>query len=135
MVEVVGLAAATVAGLDMVRWNGKYVDIGNRVPQTVTLPATKIITQQIKWLGVTHYNPWIVPTALDLLVRTKDLRILHVVEAEQQQRGLLCRLSSQHPTAEHENSRQRRPRGAHGSRSPCTRRTKQRSGPMSVTAS
>jgi len=72
VVEVVGLAAATVEGLDMVRLNGKYVDIGNIVPQTVTLPAAKVITRQIKWLGVTHYDPWIVPAALDLLVRTKD---------------------------------------------------------------
>ena len=72
VVEVVGLASATVEGLDMVRLNGKYVDIGNIVPQTVTLPATKVITQQIKWLGVTHYDPWIVPAALDMLVRTLD---------------------------------------------------------------
>jgi threonine dehydrogenase-like Zn-dependent dehydrogenase len=56
----------------MVRANGTYVDIGNIVPQTITLPATKVITQQIKWLGVTHYDPWIVPVALDLLVRTRD---------------------------------------------------------------
>ena len=56
----------------MVRLNGKYVDIGNIVPQTVTIPATKVITQQIKWLGVTHYDPWIVPAALDMLVRTRD---------------------------------------------------------------
>jgi threonine dehydrogenase-like Zn-dependent dehydrogenase len=72
VVEVVGVAAATVEGLDMVRLNGKYVDIGNIVPQTVTLPATKVITNQIKWLGVTHYDPWIVPAALDFLVRTRD---------------------------------------------------------------
>jgi threonine dehydrogenase-like Zn-dependent dehydrogenase len=61
-----------VEGLDMVRINGTYVDIGNIVPQTVTLPATKIISQQIRWLGLMHYNPWIIPAALDLLVRTKD---------------------------------------------------------------
>ena len=72
VVEVVGLAAATVEGLDMVRINGQYVDIGNIVPQTVTLPATKVITQQIKWHGVTHYDPWIIPVALDMLVRTRD---------------------------------------------------------------
>ncbi len=72
VVEVVGIAAATLEGLDMVRINGKYVDIGNIIPQTITLPATKIISQQIKWLGVTHYDPWIVPAALDMLVRTKD---------------------------------------------------------------
>jgi threonine dehydrogenase-like Zn-dependent dehydrogenase len=56
----------------MVRINGQYVDIGNIVPQTVTLPATKVITQQIKWHGVTHYDPWIIPVALDMLVRTRD---------------------------------------------------------------
>jgi L-iditol 2-dehydrogenase len=72
VVEVVGIAAATSEGLDMVRVNGTYVDIGNIVPQTVTLPATKIITQQIKWRGLMHYNPWIMPGALDFLVRTKD---------------------------------------------------------------
>lgn len=72
VVEVVGIAAATLEGLDMVRINGTYVDIGNIVPQPVTLPATKIITQQITWRGLMHYNPWIVPSALDFLVRTKE---------------------------------------------------------------
>ena len=72
VVEVVGIAAATVEGLDMVRLNGQYVDIGNIVPQPVTIPATKVITNQIKWLGVTHYDPWIMPAALDFLVRTRE---------------------------------------------------------------
>ena len=72
VVEVVGLAAATVEGLDMVRFNGKFVDIGNIVPQPVSFPATKVITQQIQWRGLMHYNPWIMPAALDFLVRTKD---------------------------------------------------------------
>ncbi len=72
VVEVVGIAAATVEGLDMVRFNGKFVDIGNIVPQPVSFPATKVISQQIKWMGLMHYNPWIMPSALDLLVRTKD---------------------------------------------------------------
>jgi threonine dehydrogenase-like Zn-dependent dehydrogenase len=72
VVEVVGIAAATLEGLDMVRVNGTFVDIGNIVPQPVTLPATKIITQQITWRGLMHYNPWIVPAALDFLVRTKE---------------------------------------------------------------
>lgn len=72
VVEVVGIAAATVEGLDMVRFNGKFIDIGNIVPQTVSFPATKVITQQIHWTGLMHYNPWIMPAALDFLVRTKD---------------------------------------------------------------
>lgn len=72
VVEVVGVAAATEEGLDMVRTNGTYVDIGNIVPDTITLPATKVISRQIKWQGLMHYDPWIVPTALDMLVRTRD---------------------------------------------------------------
>ena len=72
VVEVVGIAAATVEGLDMVRFNGKFVDIGNIVPQPVSFPATKVITNQIQWRGLMHYNPWIMPAALDFLVRTKD---------------------------------------------------------------
>jgi L-iditol 2-dehydrogenase len=72
VMEVVGIAAATVEGLDMVRINGTFVDIGNIVPQAVTFPATKVITKQIKWRGLMHYNPWIMPAALDFLVRTKD---------------------------------------------------------------
>ena len=72
VVEVVGIAAATVEGLDMVRFNGKFVDIGNIVPQPVSFPATKVITNQIQWRGLMHYNPWIMPAALDLLVRTKE---------------------------------------------------------------
>ena len=47
-------------------------NIGNIVPQTVTFPATKVITQQIQWRGLMHYNPWIMPAALDFLVRTRD---------------------------------------------------------------
>jgi threonine dehydrogenase-like Zn-dependent dehydrogenase len=72
VVEVVGIAAATVEGLDMVRVNGKFVDIGNIVPQHVSFPATKVITNQIQWRGLMHYNPWIMPAALDFLVRTQE---------------------------------------------------------------
>jgi threonine dehydrogenase-like Zn-dependent dehydrogenase len=72
VLELVGIAAATVEGLDMVRVNGAFVDIGNIVPQTVTFPATKVITQQIRWKGLMHYNPWIMPAALDFLVRTRE---------------------------------------------------------------
>ena len=72
VMELVGIAAATVEGLDMLRINGTFVDIGNIVPQPVSFPATKVITQQIHWTGLMHYNPWIMPAALDFLVRTKD---------------------------------------------------------------
>src|SRR5437879_11806101 len=63
VVEVVGIAAATVEGLDMVRIGGKFVDIGNIVPQPVSFPAIKVISQQIKWTGLMHDNPRLMPSA------------------------------------------------------------------------
>ena len=71
-VEVVGVAAATAEGLDMTRIGGTYLDIGNISGGTVSIAANLIITKQIKWIGVQHYNPWIIPASLDFLVRTKN---------------------------------------------------------------
>jgi threonine dehydrogenase-like Zn-dependent dehydrogenase len=72
VVEVVGVPAATLEGLEMVRTAGKYVDIGNILPTPIDLPADKVIRQQIRWMGVTAYDPWIIPAGLDFLVRTRD---------------------------------------------------------------
>lgn len=72
VVEVVGIAAATLEGLDMVRTNGKYVDIGNIGGGSIEFAARKIINNQTQWLGTTHYNPWIVEAALQFLVRVQD---------------------------------------------------------------
>ena len=72
VVEVVGIAAALLEGLDMVRVNGKYIDIGNIGGGSVELVTQKVIGKQTQWLGTTHYNPWIVEAALQFLVRTQD---------------------------------------------------------------
>ena len=72
VVEVVGVAAATYEGLDMVRVGGKYLDIGNISGGTLEFPANKIIGNQTRWIGVQHYDPWIVESALQFLARTMD---------------------------------------------------------------
>ncbi|MEX0761250.1 MAG: zinc-binding dehydrogenase [Dehalococcoidia bacterium] len=72
VVEVVGLAAATYEGLDMVRVNGKYMDIGNISGGRLDLPANKIILNQTRWIGIQHYDPWIVEAGLQFLVRTRE---------------------------------------------------------------
>ena len=72
VVEVVGIAAATLEGLDMVRVNGKYVDIGNIGGGSIEFPAAKIIANQTQWLGTVHYDPWIIEEALQFLVRVQD---------------------------------------------------------------
>jgi threonine dehydrogenase-like Zn-dependent dehydrogenase len=56
VVEVVGIAAATLEGLDLVRLNGTFVDIGNIVPEPVSFPAIKVITQQIQLSARRHQH-------------------------------------------------------------------------------
>jgi|TARA_Y100000588_G_scaffold121289_1_gene132853 threonine dehydrogenase-like Zn-dependent dehydrogenase len=72
VVEVVGVAEATYEGLDMVRINGTYLDIGNVGGGRLDIPAGKIIGNQTKWVGTVHYNPWIIEAALQFLVKTKN---------------------------------------------------------------
>ena len=67
------MPSATEEGLDMVRLNGTYIDIGNISGGTLNLPANKIIVKQTKWIGVQHYNPWIIESALQFLSRTKNV--------------------------------------------------------------
>lgn len=72
VVEVVGISAALLEGLEMVRTNGKYIDIGNIGGGSVELVTQKVIGSQVQWLGTTHYNPWIVEAALQYLVKAMD---------------------------------------------------------------
>lgn len=71
-IEVVGIAAATLEGLDMVRMGGTYVDIGNISGGSFQLAGNKVISRQTRWIGLQHYNPWILESCIQLLVRTKD---------------------------------------------------------------
>tara|TARA_Y100000590_G_scaffold462943_1_gene628407 strand:+ start:23421 stop:24533 length:1113 start_codon:yes stop_codon:yes gene_type:complete len=72
VVEVAGVPAATYEGLDMVRINGTYLDIGNISGGSLNLPANKIISNQTKWIGVMHYDPWVIEASLQFLSRTKN---------------------------------------------------------------
>ena len=47
---------------------------------TLNLPANKIIVKQTKWIGVQHYNPWIIESALQFLSRTKKVFPLNLKE-------------------------------------------------------
>mgnify|MGYP003727149115 CR=1 FL=1 len=47
-VEVVGVASATIEGLQMVRMGGTYIDIGNIVAGDITMPANNIIARQLR---------------------------------------------------------------------------------------
>jgi len=72
VIEVVGIASATLEGIQMARTGGTYIDIGNIVQEEISMPASTIIGKQLRWIGLAHYNPWVIEACLQLLVRTKD---------------------------------------------------------------
>ncbi|MBI4220790.1 MAG: zinc-binding dehydrogenase [Chloroflexi bacterium] len=71
-IEVVGIAAAALEGIEMVRMGGTYVDIGNISGGSYTLPGNKVINRQLRWIGLQHYNPWIIEACLQMLMRTRN---------------------------------------------------------------
>ena len=73
VVEVVGYPQVVVEGLEMLRSGGTFVEIGNIWPNSmVTLDVSKLLWGGTRFLPVAHYDPYVLPVALDFLVRTKD---------------------------------------------------------------
>ena len=73
VLEVVGYPQVVPEGLSMLRRGGTFVEIGNIWPDsTVTLDISKILWGVTKIVPTAHYDPYILPVALDFLVRTKD---------------------------------------------------------------
>lgn len=73
VLEVVGYPHVVPEGLSMLRRGGTYVEIGNIwANSNVTLDISKILWGVTKIIPTAHYDPYILPVALDFLVRTKD---------------------------------------------------------------
>ena len=71
--EFVGLPAVVPEGLAMVRNGGTYLEIGNiSFGQSVEIDPSALVWGSKTIVGVTMYDPWVIPHALDFLVRTKD---------------------------------------------------------------
>ncbi|HEY8491197.1 MAG TPA: zinc-binding dehydrogenase [Dehalococcoidia bacterium] len=72
--EFVGLPSAIPEGLAMTRPGGTYLEIGNiSIGQTATLdPAAQLVFGSKKIVGVVMYEPWVIPAALDFLVRNRS---------------------------------------------------------------
>ncbi|MBI3964881.1 MAG: zinc-binding dehydrogenase [Chloroflexi bacterium] len=72
-VEVVGVPAVVQEGIEMLRIGGRYLLVGNIVPG---LPAEIVphdLTRTPRYVqGVVSYEGWVLPRALDWLVRVKD---------------------------------------------------------------
>lgn len=73
VVEVVGVPAVVPEGLQMLREGGTYLEIGNiSFGQTVAIDPSQLVWGSKRIQGVIMYDPWVIPEALDFLVRTKD---------------------------------------------------------------
>jgi threonine dehydrogenase-like Zn-dependent dehydrogenase len=53
----------------MVRTGGTYLDVGNISGGSFTMPGNRMIRGQIHWIGVGHYNPWVLENAVSWLTR------------------------------------------------------------------
>jgi D-arabinose 1-dehydrogenase-like Zn-dependent alcohol dehydrogenase len=71
--EFVGLAAVVPEGVNMVRAGGTYLEIGNiSMGQTVAFDPSQLVWGGKRIVAVVTYDPWVIPEALDYLVRTKN---------------------------------------------------------------
>lgn len=71
--DFVGFPAVVPEGLMMVRMGGTYLEIGNiSMGQTVAIDPSSLVWGNKKLVGVVMYDPWVIPKALDLLVRTRE---------------------------------------------------------------
>jgi threonine dehydrogenase-like Zn-dependent dehydrogenase len=71
--EVVGYPEVVNEGISMLRNGGSYVEIGNIWDNSnATIDMSKMVWGMNRLIGVAHYNPYIIPVALDFLVRTQN---------------------------------------------------------------
>jgi threonine dehydrogenase-like Zn-dependent dehydrogenase len=73
VVEVVGVPDVIGEGLQMLREGGTYLEIGNiSFGRTTPIDPSQLVWGSKRIQGVIMYDPWVIPEALDFLVRTKD---------------------------------------------------------------
>ena len=71
--EFVGLPAVVTEGLQMVRPGGTYLEIGNiSFGSTVEIDPSALVFGSKRIVGVFMYDPWVIPQALNFLVRTRN---------------------------------------------------------------
>ena len=80
VLEVVGYPQVVSEGLEMLRRGGTFVEIGNIQPDSnLTIDVSKLLWRSTKIVATAHYDPYILPVALDFLKRTKDSPLMKVM--------------------------------------------------------
>jgi threonine dehydrogenase-like Zn-dependent dehydrogenase len=71
--DFVGFPAVIPEGIEMLRAGGTYLEIGTiSRGAKVELEPSLLVWGSKRIVGVIQYDPWVIPRALDFLVRTKD---------------------------------------------------------------
>jgi len=71
--DLVGFPAVIPEGLEMLRSGGTYLEIGTiSRGASFDFEPSLLVWGSKKIVGVIQYDPWVIPRALDFLVRTKD---------------------------------------------------------------
>lgn len=72
VMDLVGAAAVVPEGLEMLRQGGTYVEIGTIMPAPIQLNWARMVWGNRHVIGMTHYDPRVLPRALDLLERARS---------------------------------------------------------------
>ncbi len=73
VIELVGFPQAVEEGIQMCRMRGTYLEVGHISPNSMaTFDVQKLVSNQIRFSAIQHYDPWIIPNSIDFLLRTKD---------------------------------------------------------------
>lgn len=73
VIELVGFPAAVEEGVQMLRMRGTYREVGHISPNSIArLDVQKLVANQVRFFAIQHYDPWIIPNAIEFLMRTRD---------------------------------------------------------------
>ena len=73
VLELVGLPQVFAEGITLLRAGGTLVEIGNIWPNSnVTMDVSKTVWGNAQIISIAHYDPYVLPTALDFLVATAE---------------------------------------------------------------
>ena len=52
---------------------GTYLEVGHISPNSIArLDVQKLVSNQVRFNAIQHYDPWIIPNAIDFLMRTRE---------------------------------------------------------------
>ncbi len=77
--ELTGVPSVVQEGLDMMRPGGRYLWIGSITPTPAEIIPPTVVRASRTIFGVVVYEKWVIPRALDLLVRTQHRYPYHKI--------------------------------------------------------